>query len=101
MKPSEIKERHIYCNRGKGTVLRFVLGIDKNFTPPAWYSMEPRPGEPGVRYQDSKGKEGVLYLRSFASWCGKCVGWEVNDALCIDDDAGPVDLNLFTPFMEL
>lgn len=54
-------------------MLRFVVSIDENFTPPAWYSMEPRPNEPGVKYVDSRGREGVLYLRSFASWCGDCV----------------------------
>ena len=27
MRPTDIKPRHIYCNRGQGTVLRFVLGI--------------------------------------------------------------------------
>ena len=90
MKPSLIKPRHFYCNRGKGTVLRFVLSIDKNFTPPAWFSMEPRPNEPGVKYIDSKGKGGVLYLKSFASWCGACVGRESEDSFVI---GGGVDFD--------
>lgn len=76
MKPSEIKARHIYRNRGKGTTLRFVLGIGVEYRPGTWHACSPAPDEPGVLYRDSKGRTEKLYLRSFAKWCGRCVGRE-------------------------
>ena len=85
MKSTEIVARHIYTNRGAGNTLRFVLDIGE-FRPLHWYSHGPRPIEPGVLYRDNRGKEGVLYLSSFAKWAGKCVGYENGDGWTITDD---------------
>jgi len=97
MKPSDIKEHHIYCNRGKGKVLRFVLSIGK-FTPPDWFSSNPRDGEPGVWYRDSKGRQDVLYLSSFASWCGKCVAIADGESFTMVDH---VDFKLLEAFKDI
>ena len=98
MRPTDIKPRHIYCNRGQGTVLRFVLGIGE-FVPASWHGMSIRPGEPGVRFIDSKGRKGVLYLKSFASWCGECVAIERGDSFELTGTY--IDLTALATFKEL
>ena len=97
MKQSEIKARHIYRNRGAGNVLRFVLGVG-DYTPPSYYSMKPRPDEPGVWYRDSKGAEGVLYMRSFAHWAGACVCDASGEDFILK---GEVDFKLLEAFKDL
>ena len=98
MKSSDIKERHIYKNRGKGKVLRFVLSIDPLGVLPHWYSMNPVPNEPVVKFQDSKGRDAMLYLSSFASWCGGCVCDASGEDFVLTDT---VDFKLLEAFKEL
>ena len=69
MMPNEIFVGKTYCNRGRGLTSRTVLEISRDLEC-KWYSECPPPDEPVVRY-DQDGHEGRLYLRSFASWCGK------------------------------
>lgn len=69
MSPSKIKVGRTYCNRGKGKTRRTVLEISFDLKAP-WFSDNPRPNEPVVRYKQD-GLEANLYLSSFASWCGK------------------------------
>lgn len=69
MSPKDIKVGRIYVNRGKGTTRRKVLEISKELKAP-WFSSGPRPtDEPVVRYEQN-GREGLIYLRSFAAWAG-------------------------------
>lgn len=73
MNQKDIHVGHTYANRGKGKTTRRVLriGFDVNF---AWLSTRSeRPSGPGVVYEDSRGRPGVLYLASFASWAGSDV----------------------------
>ena len=86
MKPSEIKARHIYANRGKGTTLRFVLAMGPEHVPSMFFSSGPRPDEDGVYYRDNRGNTYCLYLSSFAKWAGKCVGREDGGDWTITDD---------------
>jgi hypothetical protein len=69
MSPSKIEVGKTYCNRGKGRTLRTVLEISRDI-PVTWYSPNDRPDDPVVRYSQA-GVEGCLYLRSFATWCGR------------------------------
>lgn len=83
MKPSEIKVGKTYCNRGRGLMVRRVVGIGKEFKPSNFYSHNEPPDEPGVQYMQIsiKGNQvtmysGKLYLSSFASWAGKRCRYE-------------------------
>ncbi len=75
MRPNEIKVGDTYRNRGAGRVTRRVLEISWYARPEHWLgSDETQPkNEKGVRFVDSKGREGRLYLSSFAAWAGNVV----------------------------
>jgi len=74
MKQSDIQVNSIYIGRRGKKVLRMVLRIEKDPVElPYWYSPSPRPLEPVVHYKDSHGKTELLYLPSFAAWCGQRV----------------------------
>ena len=66
MRPCDIKVGETYRNRGAGRTTRKVLAIGPEHKPYR-YSNDGPPDEPGVLYEQ-KGKQGNLYLRSFASW---------------------------------
>lgn len=72
MKPSQIKIGTTYKNRGQGRTQRTVLDIGDHIRPSHWWSPNPRPNEPGVLYEQ-EGRNEILYLSSFASWCGGVV----------------------------
>jgi hypothetical protein len=61
--------------------------------------MAARPNEPGVKYVDSKGKEGALYLKSFASWCGDCVANATEEDFALT--GVPFDVAKLEAFKEL
>jgi hypothetical protein len=69
MKKQDIKVGKTYSNRGKGNTQRTVLAIGDEHRPGNWYSMNPRPEEPGVKYEQ-EGIQDCLYLSSFAAWAG-------------------------------
>jgi hypothetical protein len=72
MKPSEIVKGGTYVNKGAGRTTRLVLDLGEHVEPPKhYYSQGERPGGPCVHYEDNKGRQGYLYLKSFAAWCGK------------------------------
>lgn len=70
MKKSDIEVNATYINRGAGKTRRTVLAIGKEHRPEVWYSQNPRPDEPGVKYRQGD-YEGTLYLSSFAQWAGR------------------------------
>lgn len=70
MKHSDIVVGETYINRGAGKTRRTVLAIGEEHRPKVWYSPNPRPQEPGVRYKQGD-YEGNLYLSSFAQWAGR------------------------------
>jgi hypothetical protein len=72
MKPSAIQVGKTYRNKGEGSTLRTVLEINPDLEV-RWLSPYPRPKDTVVRYEQG-GKEGRLYLQSFAAWCGGEVG---------------------------
>lgn len=70
MHPKNLRVGATYRNRGKGRVTRTILGIGDEHRPKLFFSPNEPPDEPGVYYRDSKGREGRLYVSSFASWAG-------------------------------
>ncbi len=69
MKPEEIKVGRTYRNKGSGRTRRKVVSIGDR-TPEHWFSSGPRPDEPGVHFEDNRGRRETTYLKSFAAWCG-------------------------------
>lgn len=71
MKPSELRVGATYVNRGAGRVTRTILGIGDMHRPKIYFSNNPPPDEPGVKYIDNRGFTGNLYISSFAAWAKK------------------------------
>lgn len=69
MKLADIKIGKTYHNRGRGTTIRRIMGIGDEHRPQCWFSLRPRPNEPGVLYEQG-GRQACLYLSSFAAWAG-------------------------------
>jgi hypothetical protein len=44
------------------------------------------------------GRENNLYLRSFASWCGKCIGRSVEDSFELFEGAPYTHIEKLEPF---
>ena len=72
MKASDIQVGKTYTNRGAGRTRRTVVAIGTEHRP-EWFGYPeatPGPDELGVLYEQD-GKQGCLFLNSFASWAGK------------------------------
>jgi len=70
MKPADIKVGSTYTNRGAGKTRRTVISIGSEHRPNRFLSDREPPAEDGVLYEQN-GKQGSLYISSFAAWCGK------------------------------
>jgi hypothetical protein len=82
MKMSRIKVGKVYCNRGKGTTQRKVIGVGPMFRPDQKFASERPDDFSGVEFQqrlpDGAIRQGFgdwseprrLWLDSFASWAG-------------------------------
>ena len=69
MKKSDITVGKTYRNKGAGKTKRKVLAIGDEYRPTHYWSPNPPPNEPGVLYEQN-GLKNMLYLSSFAQWCG-------------------------------
>lgn len=75
MKVSDIQVGKTYRNRGAGKTVRTVIAIGDEHRPKSYHNSDGTPpaNVPGVLYEQ-KGRGGnhyaMLYLNSFAAWCG-------------------------------
>lgn len=74
MRVKDIKEGNIYRNKGKGKTYRRIISIGNDHRPERFLSDNDSPNEPGVLYEDDKGRRRNLYLSSFAAWAGAEIG---------------------------